>query len=57
MPESREDQTRICDYLDWVCKEIETAINNKREQLEMLEQYKKATIYEYVTGKKEVLES
>ena len=57
LPESREDQTRICDYLDWVCKEIETAINNKREQLEMLEQYKKATIYEYVTGKKEVLES
>ena len=57
LPEAREDQTRICDYLDWVCKEIETAINNKREQLEMLEQYKKATIYEYVTGKKEVLES
>lgn len=57
LPESREEQTRICDYLDWVCKEIETAINNKREQLEMLEQYKKATIYEYVTGKKEVSES
>lgn len=26
-------------------------------ELDMLEQYKKATIYEYVTGKKEVPES
>ena len=57
LPESREEQKKICDYLDLVCKEIETAIDNKREQLDMLEQYKKATIYEYVTGKKEVPES
>ena len=54
LPESREEQKKICDHLDLVCKEIETAIDNKREQLDMLEQYKKATIYEYVTGKKEV---
>lgn len=57
LPESREEQKKICDHLDLVCKEIETAIDNKREQLEILEQYKKATIYEYVTGKKEVPES
>lgn len=57
LPESREDQKKICDHLDLVCKEIETAIDNKREQLDMLEQYKKATIYEYVTGKKEVPKS
>lgn len=57
LPESREEQKKICDHLDFVCKEIETAIDNKREQLDMLEQYKKATIYEYVTGKKEVPES
>lgn len=57
LPESREEQKMICDHLDLVCKEIETAIDNKREQLDMLEQYKKATIYEYVTGKKEVPES
>ena len=57
LPESREEQKKICDHLDLVCKEIETAIDNKREQLDMLEQYKKATIYEYVTGKKEVPES
>lgn len=56
LPESREEQKMICDHLDLVCKEIETAIDNKREQLDMLEQYKKATIYEYVTGKKEVPE-
>lgn len=54
LPESREEQKKICDHLDLVCKEIERAIDNKREQLDMLEQYKKATIYEYVTGKKEV---
>lgn len=54
LPESREEQKKICDHLDLVCKEIETAIDNKREQLDMLEQYKKATIYEYITGKKEV---
>lgn len=57
LPASREEQKKICDHLDLVCKEIETAIDNKREQLDMLEQYKKATIYEYVTGKKEVPES
>lgn len=57
LPESREEQKKICDHLGLVCKEIETAIDNKREQLEILEQYKKATIYEYVTGKKEVPES
>ena len=57
LPESREEQKKICDHLDLVCKEIETAIDNKREQLDILEQYKKATIYEYVTGKKEVPES
>ena len=57
LPESREEQKKICDHLDLVCKEIETAIDNTREQLDMLEQYKKATIYEYVTGKKEVPES
>lgn len=57
LPESREEQKKICDHLDLVCKEIETAIDNKREQLDVLEQYKKATIYEYVTGKKEVPES
>lgn len=54
LPESREEQKKICDHLDFVCKEIEITIDNKIEQLEMLEQYKKATIYEYVTGKKEV---
>lgn len=37
LPESREEQKKICDHLDLVCKEIETAIDNKREQLDMLE--------------------
>ena len=45
LPESREEQKKICDHLDLVCKEIETAIDNKREQLDMLEQYKKIDLY------------
>ena len=30
-------------------------INNKKAQLEVLDEYKKSLIYEYVTGKKEVV--
>lgn len=33
---------------------IEKVIAEKKEQLEVLDEYKKSLIYEYVTGKKEV---
>ncbi len=36
------------------CAVIEAVIAEKRKQLEVLEQYKKSLIYEYVTGKREV---
>lgn len=36
------------------CKSIEKVIAEKKEQLEVLDEYKKSLIYEYVTGKKEV---
>lgn len=49
-----EEQKTITTYLDCVCLEINSAINDKKQQLETLEQYKKSLIYEYVTGKKEV---
>lgn len=54
LPVSYDEEREICNYLDSKCQEIEVAIKNKKEQLEVLDDYKKATIYEYVTGKKEV---
>ena len=49
------EQQGIVNYLDKKCAEIDVIITKKREQLDVLEQYKKSLIYEYVTGKKEVL--
>ena len=49
-----DEQNEIANILDKKCSEIIKAINDKKEQLETLEQYKKSVIYEYVTGKKEV---
>ena len=48
-------QQKIADYLDAKCAEIDALIEGKKEQLEMLMEYKKSLIYEYVTGKKEVV--
>lgn len=50
-----EEQESIADYLDKKCAEIESVIADKKKQLEVLENYKKSLIYEYVTGKKEVV--
>lgn len=49
-----KEQEQIAKYLDEKCIEIENIILDKQQQLEILEQYKKSLIYEYVTGKKEV---
>lgn len=49
-----DEQNKIANILDKKCYEIIKAINDKKQQLETLEQYKKSLIYEYVTGKKEV---
>ena len=50
----KTEQKKIVKYLDKKCAEIDGAIEEKKEQLDTLEQYKKSVIYEYVTGKKEV---
>lgn len=50
-----EEQHQIADYLDKKCKEIEEIIAEKQSQIETLESYKKSLIYEYVTGKKEII--
>jgi len=48
----KTEQKKIVKYLDKKCAEIDGAIEEKKEQLDTLEQYKKSVIYEYVTGKK-----
>ena len=53
IPKTKEEQKNICDYLDRQCKSIEKVIAEKKEQLEVLDEYKKSLIYEYGTGKKE----
>lgn len=52
----QKEQQEIADYLDNKCAEIDSVIETKKEQLKVLDEYKKAIIYEYVTGKKEVSE-
>lgn len=49
-----EVQENIANYLDKKCTEINACIDDKQRQLEILAEYKKSLIYEYVTGKKEV---
>ena len=49
-----EEQEEIVAYLDSKCSEIDSIIETKKQQLELLEEYKKSIIYEYVTGKREV---
>lgn len=55
LPTSKIEQKEIADYLDKKCAEIDTLIEKKTALLEEMESYKKSVIYEYVTGKKEVL--
>lgn len=50
-----DEQKAIAEYLDHMCAEIEQTILDKRVQLDTLDEYKKSLIYEYVTGKKEVV--
>lgn len=50
-----DEQQEIADYLDNKSAEIERIIADKKSQIETLDGYKKSLIYEYVTGKKEVV--
>ena len=49
-----EEQVRIVEYIDMVLEKTNAIISAKKEQLDILGEYKKTLIYEYVTGKKEV---
>lgn len=49
------EQEKLVSHLDKKCSEIDELIALKQSKIEKLEQYKKSLIYEYVTGKKEVV--
>lgn len=55
MPPIKE-QEEIAEYLDEQCKEIDSIIEAKNLLAQELELYKKSLIYEYVTGKRRVVE-
>lgn len=48
------EMQEIVSYIDSISNVTDVAICSKQKQLEVLEEYKKSLIYEYVTGKKEV---
>ena len=50
-----KEQEQIASYLDKKCADIDKLIAIKQEKIEKLNEYKKSLIYEYVTGKKEVV--
>lgn len=50
-----DEQKEIVSYLNAKCKQLDTPIRNKQQYLIEIENYKKSLIYEYVTGKKEVV--
>ncbi len=54
VPDYKEQQ-EIVDYCDKKSAEIEVLIDKKERFIGELENYKKSLIYEYVTGKKEVV--
>lgn len=50
-----DEQKAIANYLDAKCVEIDEIVKKKREQINTIDEYKKSLIFEYVTGKKEVI--
>ena len=52
MPDNIEE---TISYLDTKCAEIDALIAIKQAKIDELKDYKKSVIYEYVTGKKEVV--
>jgi type I restriction enzyme S subunit len=51
----KTEQNEIVNYLDEKCKLIEASITEKLLQIEKLKEYKASLIYEYVTGKRQVI--
>ena len=49
-----EEQVVMADYLETKVTEVDAIIEQKKEQMAVLDAYKRSLIFEYVTGKKEV---
>lgn len=52
---SADEQIEISNYLDEKCRSVDALIAKKQQYITEIENYKKSLIYEYVTGKKEVV--
>ena len=52
---SADEQIEISNYLDEKCSSVDVLTAKKQQYLTEIENYKKSLIYEYVTGKKEVV--
>lgn len=50
---SKDEQEKIVKFLDKKCDAIDRLIKKRQKQVDILEEYKKSIIFEYVTGKKE----
>ena len=55
LPPTLEEQTAIAEKIDKKCAEIDALIAIKQQKIDKLQEYKKSLIYEYVTGKKQVV--
>lgn len=51
------EQKRIAKFLDEQCSKIDSIFAKKERQSQLMKEYKKSLIYEYVTGKKRTEES
>lgn len=49
-----EEQVAMANYLETKVTEVDAIIEQKKEQMAVLDAYKRSLIFEYVTGKKEV---
>ena len=50
-----DEQRAIANYLNEKCSEIDSLIAAKEEKIQIIEEYKKSLVYEYITGKKEAI--
>lgn len=50
-----DEQVAIAAFLDEKCLALDQSISDKQKQIETLKSYKASLIYEYVTGKKQVI--
>jgi len=50
-----DEQERIVSFLNAKCGNIDQLIAIKQKKIDKLNEYKKSLIYEYVTGKREVV--